>query len=85
MFTTTGTTFSFSHMSRDERFRSARAEAMLALIMPSVENEGRSPTCSIYAMARTDERSMSRDELAQSMPCEEEEDKVKTKDEIQLF
>ena len=37
------------------------------------------PTCSIYAMARSDERSMSRDELAQSMPCEEEEDKVKTK------
>ena len=26
---------------------------------------------------RTDERSMSRDELAQSMPCKEEEDEVK--------
>ena len=42
------------------------------------------PTCLDFAMARTDERSMSRDELAQSMPCKEEEDKVKTKEEIQL-
>ena len=41
-------------------------------------------SCLDYAMARTDERSMSRDELAQSMPCKEEEDKVKTKEEIQL-
>ena len=47
---------------------------------------------SIYAMARTDERSTSNESLPQSLPCKEEEDEVnllnhchgeKTKDEIQ--
>ena len=84
MFTTTRTTFSFSHMSRSQTDDKPRAISNLFEYCRGAEEKGEA-NCLDYAMARTDERSMSRDELAQSMPCEEEEDKVKTKDEIQLF
>ena len=48
-----------------------------------VKPNDQSQTCLSFGMARPDERSMSRVEFTPTMPCKEEEDKVKTKDEIQ--
>ena len=48
-----------------------------------VKPNDQSQTCLSFGMARPDERSMSRVEFTPTMPCKEEGDKVKTKDEIQ--
>ena len=71
-------------MSRSQTDDKPRAMSSLLEYCRGAKEEDE-VSCLDYAMARTDERSMSRDELAQSMPCEEEKDEVKTKDEIQLF
>ena len=69
-------TFSFSHMCRSQTDNRPRAMSSLLEYCRGAKEEDE-VSCLDYAMARTDERSMSRDELAQSMPCEEEEGEAK--------